>query len=94
MKDLPNPFWALLFMLMGCGLLIAVLMKVTAQTTQLELGVLMAVATAGASIISGSFGYIQGQRDGKNSVQVPLDPPTQTQVTVSPKSDPQSPKEN
>jgi hypothetical protein len=72
MKDLPNPFWALLFMLLGCVLLLAVLVKVTSTTTQLELGVLMAVATAGTSIISGAFGYIQGRKDGEHSVQVPL----------------------
>jgi hypothetical protein len=72
MKDLPNPFWALLFMLLGCVLLLAVLVKVTSSTTQLELGVLMAVATAGTSIISGAFGYIQGRKDREDSVQVPL----------------------
>jgi hypothetical protein len=83
MKDLPNPFWALLFMLLGCVLLLAVLVKVTSTTTQLELGVLMAVATAGTSIISGAFGYIQGRKDGEHAVQVPLNPPTQTQVTVT-----------
>jgi hypothetical protein len=84
-KDLPNPFWALLFMLLGCVLLLAVLMKVTSNTSQLELGVLMAVATAGTSIISGAFGYIQGRKDGEHSVQVPLDPAspsTNTTVTV------------
>ena len=87
MKDLPNPFWALLFMLLGCVLLLAVLVKVTAATTQLELGVLMAVATAGTSIISGAFGYIQGRKDGESSVQVPMSPDspaTTTQVTVTP----------
>lgn len=81
MKDLPNPFWALLFMLLGCALLLSVLIKVTGNTSQLELGVLMAVATAGTSIISGAFGYIQGRKEGENSVQVPMGQPTPDATT-------------
>jgi len=94
MKDLPNPFWAMLFMLLGCILLLSVLFKVGGQTSQLELGVLMAVATAGTSIISGAFGYIQGKRDSASSVTVPLDgsnPPTNTTVTVSQPPTPTAP---
>ena len=46
MKDLPNPFWAFLFMVLGCVLLIAVLLKLSVNTTTVMLGVLMAVAVA------------------------------------------------
>ncbi len=87
MKDLPNPFWALSFMVLGCVLLMAVLLKVNTGTTTVMLGVLMAVATAGTSLISGAFGYIQGVKAGANSVQVPLDPATSgttTNVSVTP----------
>jgi hypothetical protein len=85
MKDLPNPFWATLFMILGCVLLLSVLVKVNVETTTTMLGVLMAVATAGTSIISGAFGYIQGRKDGAaDSVQVPLKPLTTTTVSVDP----------
>jgi hypothetical protein len=71
MKDWPNPFWALTFMLLGCVLLLAVLVKVNSNTTTLMLGVLMAIATAGTSLISGAFGYINGHKDGVASASVP-----------------------
>lgn len=81
MKDLPNPFWALMFMLLGCLLLIAVLLKAATATTA-ALGILMAVATAGSNLISGAFGYINGHKDGVASVSTPgaivsvgMDPP-------------------
>jgi len=90
MNKLPNPFWALLFMLLGCVLLLAVLVKVTANTTQLELGVLMAVATAGTSIISGAFGYIQGRKESADSVNVPTNPTSATRISVDPA--PQAPQ--
>jgi hypothetical protein len=44
----------------------------------------MAVATAGTSIISGAFGYIQGRKDGADSVQVPPNPGSSTTVSVVP----------
>lgn len=84
MKELPNPFWALMFMVIGCILLIAVLLKVTERTTQIEVGLLMAVATAGSNIISGAFGYIQGRKDGESSVSVPTDPKANVNVAVGP----------
>lgn len=84
MKDLPNPFWAFLFMLLGCVLLMAVLIKVNADTTTVMLGVLMAISTAGTGLISGAFGYINGHKDGVASVSTPgaivsvgMDPPPQ-----------------
>lgn len=93
MKDLPNPFWATLFMVLGCILLLSVLVKVNTQTTTTMLGVLMAVATAGTSIISGAFGYIQGRKDGAaNSVNVPTNPTSTTRVSVDPAPQVEVPK--
>ena len=86
MKDLPNPFWALLFMVLGCVLLVVVLLKITANTTQIEIGILMAVATAGTNMITGAFGYIQGVSAPKNSMQIPMNPdspPSTINVTPS-----------
>lgn len=92
MKDLPNPFWALLFMVLGCILLMGVLVKVNVNTTTVMLGVMMAVTTAGTSIISGAFGYINGHKDGVASVStsgatasIGIDPlPTQPTGSAQP----------
>jgi hypothetical protein len=79
MKDLPNSFWAAVFIAIACCLAaFALVVHDKTDTT--------AVITMCASIITGAFGYIQGVKDGKNSVQVPLDgtnPPTNTTVTVN-----------
>lgn len=83
MKDLPNPFWALLFIVLGCVLLLAVLVKINASTTTVMLGVLMAVATAGTSIIAGAFGYIQGQKAAEHSLQIPINPNPASQTTAT-----------
>jgi hypothetical protein len=71
MKDVPNPFWALLFMILGCLLLAGCLLKISVNTTTVMLGVIMAVATAGTNLISGAYGYINGHKDGVASVSVP-----------------------
>lgn len=71
MNHLPNPFWALCFMVLGCLLLFAVLVKLNANTTTVMLGVLMAIVTAGSNLISGAFGYINGHKDGVASVTTP-----------------------
>lgn len=78
MKDLPNPFWALMFMLLGCGLLVVVLLK-----PSVTVGIAMAVATAGSNLISGAFGYINGHKDGVASVSVPSSPSSTNATTVS-----------
>jgi len=83
MKDLPNTFWAFLFMVLGCLLLFAVLIKVNASTTTVMLGVLMAITTAGSSLISGAFGYINGHKDGVASVSVPSQPSPGSSTTIS-----------
>jgi hypothetical protein len=86
MKDLPNPFWAFLFMVLGCILLLAVLLKINGSTTTVMLGVLMAITTAGTSLISGAYGYINGHKDGALSVSVPSQPSpgASTVATVGP----------
>jgi hypothetical protein len=91
MKDWPNPFWALLFMALGCILLLSVLLKVNEATTTTMLGVLMAVATAGTGLISGAFGYINGHKDGVASVSVPSQP-SSTSATLVSIGEPPTPK--
>jgi hypothetical protein len=81
MKDLPNPFWALLFMALGCALLMGCLFKISINTTTVMLGVIMAVATAGTNLISGAFGYINGHKDGVASVKTDS-PASSTTVTM------------
>lgn len=93
MKDWPNAFWAALFILMAVVLAIVALLRPSQAT------VTMAVVTIASNIVSGSFGYISGHRDGQNSVQVPLTPsgtsPTTTTVSVGPTTpvDPANPKQ-
>ena len=82
MRDLPNSFWAAVFIAMAC-VLAAFALTVHDKTDT------TAVITMCASIITGAFGYIQGVKDGRNSVQVPLDQapqggPTTTTVSVTP----------
>ncbi len=81
MKDLPNPFWALLFMALGCALLMGCLFKIEVNTTTVMLGVIMAVAPAGTNLISGAFGYINGHKDGIASV-TSKSPTSSTTVSV------------
>lgn len=90
MKDLPNPFWALLFMVLGCLLLGGCLLKINLNTTTVMLGVIMAVATAGTNLISGAYGYINGHKDGVASVSIPSQPSpnASTTLTVGPASTP------
>lgn len=88
MKDLPNPFWALMFMVLGCVLLLAVLFKVNAQTTAVMLGVLTAVATAGSSLVAGAFGYINGHKDGTASATATAGAATATTGNPPQPSDP------
>lgn len=76
MKDYPNSFWAAVFIAMACVLAaFALVVHDKTDTT--------AVITMCASIITGAFGYIQGVKDGRNSVQVPLDQPPTSTTTVS-----------
>ena len=90
MKDLPNPFWALLFMALGCVLLLGCLFKIEVNTTTVMLGVIMAVATAGTNLISGAFGYINGHKDGVASVRTDS-PASSTTVTMGDPTAPADP---
>ena len=56
MKEWPNPFWALMFVALGCVLVTVALFAPYREN------VTPAVVTMGASIITGAFGYIQGTR--------------------------------
>jgi hypothetical protein len=70
-------------MSLGCALLIGCLFKITSATTTVELGVVMAVATAGTNLISGAFGYINGHKDGAASVKIPSQPSPDASTVVS-----------
>jgi hypothetical protein len=82
MKDMTNSAWAAIFIFMACALAESALFSHNSNATM--------VLTMASSIITGAFGYIQGVKDGKNSLQVPMDQPTTstTQVTVTPQPDP------
>ena len=82
MKDLPNPFWAALFILMACVLAIVALVHPNVAN------VTMAVIAIASNIVSGSFGYISGHRDGVASVSIPSQPSpgASTTLTVGPTS--------
>ena len=58
MKDLPNAFWAFLFILLACIVAIVALVYPSTAT------VTMAVVTIASNIVSGSFGYISGHAAG------------------------------
>ena len=59
MKDLPNSFWASVFIALAATLLIVALFVPSKDSP--------AVITAASSIITGAFGYIQGHKDGAAS---------------------------
>lgn len=63
MRDLPNPFWAALFVAMACTVGVVALFSGAGEhlTT--------AVLALSTNIITGAFAYIQGHKDGVNSTQ-------------------------
>ena len=77
MKDLPNPFWAL------CFILIAAILAIVALKVPTQANVTLAVVAIASNIVSGSLGFISGQLAARNSVQVPTDSPTGTTTNVS-----------
>lgn len=81
MKDMTNSAWAAVFILMACILALASLFSHSSNATM--------VGTMASSIITGAFGYIQGKKDGENSLSVPMNPdsPPST-VTVTPQAAP------
>lgn len=70
MKELPNPFWATLFLALAAILALAALLHPGVQT------VTMAVLTLASNIASGAFGYISGHAAGAASATPtpPADP--------------------
>lgn len=86
MKDLPNPFWA------ACFILMAVILSVVALKVPTQANVTLAVVAIASNIVSGSLGFISGQLAARNSVQVPLDPSTQSGTTTVSVTSPPSPK--
>lgn len=77
MKDLPNPFWAGLF------ILFAVIVAIVALKIPTQANATMAVIAIASNIVSGSFGFISGNLASRNSVQVPTDSPAGTTTSVS-----------
>lgn len=77
MKDLPNAFWATVFLLLAVVLAIAALFHPNVPN------VTMAVITLASSIATGAFGYIQGHKDGVASVSVPTQPSPGAATTVT-----------
>lgn len=80
MDKLPNPFWAVLLILMACGLAFAALHSTASNAAS--------VITMASSIVTGAFGYIQGVRDGAAKPTVPAEMPpgssaTQTSTVVA-----------
>jgi len=57
-KDLPNPFWA------GAFMVFAVMLAIVALLVPTQANVTMAVVAIASNIVSGSFGYISGHKDG------------------------------
>lgn len=86
MKDMTNPAWAAVFMLMACLMAESALFSHSSNATM--------VVTISSSIITGAFGFIQGVSVGKNSLQVPMNPDpgatskTTVETTTAPKETP------
>ena len=77
MKDLPNPFWATLFIVM------AVVLAIVSLVVPTQANVTMAVIAIASNIVSGSFGYISGHKDGAASVSVPSQPSSNSATVVT-----------
>jgi hypothetical protein len=77
MKDMANSAWAAVFIFLACVLACVALFSRSPNATS--------VITISSSIITGAFGYIQGKKDGENSLSVPMNPdsPAST-ITVTP----------
>ena len=81
MKNMTNSAWAAVFILLACILACVALFSHSGNATS--------VITISSSIITGAFGYIQGKKDGENSVQVPVNPDSPSpSVTVGQQASP------
>jgi len=75
MKELPNPFWAVLLIICAAILAVLALRSTNANAAS--------VITMASSIVTGAFGYIQGVRDGAKSVMPPDMPPGSSATQTS-----------
>lgn len=66
MKNMTNSAWAAVFIFLACVLATVSLFSHSSNSTS--------VITIASSIITGAFGYIQGKKDGENSVSIPVNP--------------------
>lgn len=84
MKEMNNSAWAAVFIFLACVLACVALFSHSSNANS--------VITIASSIITGAFGYIQGKKDGENSLSVPMNPdsPPST-VTVTPQAIPPVP---
>jgi hypothetical protein len=78
MKDIPNALWAAYFITVATILVIVILFAPSPDNLKL------AVLGFGSNIVTGAFAYIQGKRDGADSVTVPPNPGSSTTVSVIP----------
>lgn len=69
MKDMPNSFWAAIFIFLAAVIAVVVLWSPGAENLK------GSVITLASSIVAGSFGYIQGHKDGSNANPTPPVPP-------------------
>ena len=73
MKEQPNAFWATIFIFIG-GIL-----GIVALFAPLRENISMAIVTMASSIVTGAFGYIQGNKE--RSATPPVIPPVTTEET-------------
>jgi hypothetical protein len=79
MKDMTNSAWAAVFIFFACIVAVIALFSHSANATS--------VITISSSIITGAFGYIQGKKDGENSLQLPMNSDSpQSTVTITPQA--------
>lgn len=69
MKELPNPFWALLFVAIGAALVGLALFHKT------EAAVVTSVITVGSNIVAGAFGFVTGHAAGVSAASTFPDQP-------------------
>lgn len=67
MRDMPNSFYAAVFILLACILALVALYSPGGPERA-------AVITMASSIITGAFGYIQGHKDGASNPTQPATP--------------------
>ena len=84
MKEMTNSAWAAVFIFLAAVIAIVALFSHSANATS--------VITIASSIITGAFGYIQGKKDGENSVQIPLNPDSPSPTVNVTQQGPATPK--